>query len=47
MAYLRPLLLLLAFLFTAWLWFFSDQKWVALLPLAAAIVIGLWPLFKR
>ena len=47
MAYLRPLALLVAFLLTAWLWFFSDQKWFALIPLTAAVVIGLLPLFRR
>ena len=47
MAYLKPLALLVAFFLTAWLWFFSDQKWFALLPLAAAIIIGLSPLFRR
>ena len=47
MAYLRPLALLVAFLLTAWLWFFSDQKWFALVPLTAAVIIGLLPLFRR
>jgi hypothetical protein len=47
MAYLKPLVLLVAFFLTAWLFFFSDQKWLAVLPLAAAIIIGLSPLLGR
>ena len=46
-ASLTALALALALLCTAWLWFFADQKWLALIPLAAAVVIGLLPLFRR
>jgi len=46
-ASLAALAAAVGFLLTAWLWFFSDQKWLALIPLAAAVIIGLLPLFRR
>ena len=47
MAYARPLALLIAFFVTAWIWFFADEKWLVIFPLAAAVVIGLFPVLRR
>ncbi len=47
MAYATPLGLLIALFLTAWIFFFADQKWWVLVPLAAAVIIGLFPLFRR